>query len=108
MVGILLLILNHSLEQNFLDYKTSKSNVECGFESNSKLKIEFSNQFFIITIIFLIFEIEIIILIPLPVRSIRTIIKLIILNIMILILLRLLLEWINSMLEWSNSQIKLY
>lgn len=101
-------ILNHSLEQNTIEYKLSKSNVECGFESNSKFKIEFSNQFFIISIVFLIFEIELIIIIPLPINQIFIISKIAIIWILVALLLRLILEWINGLIEWSKSQIKLY
>lgn len=91
-VGTLLTILNHSLEKNNLEYKVSKSNVECGFESNSKFKIEFSNQFFIVAIVFLIFEIELIVIIPLPINQIFIISKIAIILILIALLVSLLIE----------------
>lgn len=37
---------------------------ECGFDSNISRKIPFSIRFFLITIIFLIFDVEVVLLLP--------------------------------------------
>lgn len=39
---------------------------ECGFESKSKTRASFSYRFFLISILFIIFDVEISIIIPIP------------------------------------------
>lgn len=46
-----------------------KSPFECGFRPVSKLKPPFSLQFFLITLIFLIFDIEVVLLFPYAVST---------------------------------------
>jgi NADH-ubiquinone oxidoreductase chain 3 len=51
--------------------KTEKSNkraFECGFINNSTIRIPFSMQFFVVAVLFLIFDIEIAVLIPFPIE----------------------------------------
>ncbi|MBO1764402.1 NADH-quinone oxidoreductase subunit A [Escherichia coli] len=91
-IATILIILNLSLKQNFISKKRNKSNVECGFDSITKIELKFSNQFFIIAIIFLIFDIELIILMPLPISSINTITLIILITIIILLTFSLIIE----------------
>jgi len=51
--------------------KTEKSNkraFECGFINNSTMRVPFSMQFFVVAVLFLIFDIEIAVLIPFPIE----------------------------------------
>nr|QEH58947.1 NADH dehydrogenase subunit 3 [Metrocoris sp. XD-2019] len=91
--------------------KKSKNNrekmtpFECGFDPKSSSRMPFSMQFFMIAIIFLIFDVEIIILLPT--------IKVIQLSEMtewfmttsafiLILMLGLYHEWKNGILEWSD------
>nr|YP_009536352.1 NADH dehydrogenase subunit 3 [Ornithodoros parkeri]AYN50630.1 NADH dehydrogenase subunit 3 [Ornithodoros parkeri] len=84
--------------------KEKNSPFECGFDPFSLSRSPFSLRFFMIAIIFLIFDIEIIILLPFPLvtnfdnPNSLTIMSLI----MIIILMGLLYEWKNGMIEWIS------
>nr|QDI93939.1 NADH dehydrogenase subunit 3 [Tuxedo bicinctus] len=78
---------------------------ECGFDPKSNSRIPFSSQFFLIAVLFLIFDIEIVIILPMII-SMKTsnmlnwsMTSTIFLMILILGLYH---EWKNGILEWSN------
>nr|WQM87275.1 NADH dehydrogenase subunit 3 [Esakia johorensis] len=78
---------------------------ECGFDPKSSSRMPFSMQFFMIAIIFLIFDVEIIIILP----TIKIIQMSELTNwfvttssFIIILILGLYLEWKNGILEWSN------
>nr|YP_010586504.1 NADH dehydrogenase subunit 3 [Pseudopotamorites peniculus]UZZ44305.1 NADH dehydrogenase subunit 3 [Pseudopotamorites peniculus] len=78
---------------------------ECGFDPHSNPRIPFSIHFFLITIIFLIFDVEIAILIPIiMIFSISNLNQwFIISTFFILILIAgLYYEWNQNMLNWTN------
>nr|WOW98976.1 NADH dehydrogenase subunit 3 [Cixiidae sp.] len=95
----------------FLISKKSKmdreksSPFECGFSSMSSARMPFSIHFFLISMIFLMFDIEITLMLPISYSK-----KFLSLNewmetsmaIMILVTYGLYHEWTNGMLEWSK------
>nr|YP_010827540.1 NADH dehydrogenase subunit 3 [Sinocentrus brevicornis]WFD60959.1 NADH dehydrogenase subunit 3 [Sinocentrus brevicornis] len=78
---------------------------ECGFNPLSNKRMPFSIHFFMIAIIFLIFDVEIVIIMPMVTTMKFTMIKYwsmtSILFIMILIL-GLYYEWYNGLLNWTK------
>nr|QNV11933.1 NADH dehydrogenase subunit 3 [Planorbarius corneus] len=82
-----------------------KSPFECGFEPLSEMRTPFSMRFFILVILFLIFDIEISLLFP--IISITLIMNSMILKISFLMFLMILLlgifhEWHEGALDWVS------
>jgi NADH:ubiquinone oxidoreductase subunit 3 (subunit A) len=64
-----LLILLFLVSKKISQKKWRRSCFECGFSSGPSNNIPFSTQFFIVAILFLIFDIEISILTPFPLEK---------------------------------------
>nr|APX40349.1 NADH dehydrogenase subunit 3 [Cryptocephalus vittatus]ARH54227.1 NADH dehydrogenase subunit 3 [Cryptocephalus vittatus] len=63
-MAIMIMILNLISKKSFSDREKS-SPFECGFDPKTSARLPFSIQFFLIAIIFLIFDVEIALLMPL-------------------------------------------
>nr|ASM41828.1 NADH dehydrogenase subunit 3 [Olenecamptus subobliteratus] len=100
---ILIIVLNLISKKSFSDREKS-SPFECGFDPKNSARLPFSLQFFLIAVIFLIFDVEITLLFPL-------ILTLKISNIMhytmissffiLILILGLLHEWNQGALNWA-------
>uniref|UniRef100_A0AAU6PX11 NADH-ubiquinone oxidoreductase chain 3 n=1 Tax=Ophionereis sp. TaxID=3135531 RepID=A0AAU6PX11_9ECHI len=79
---------------------------ECGFEPINSSRLPFSFRFFLVAILFLIFDLEIALLLPLPFSSLLSNLDLsispLILFISILVI-GLYYEWVNGGLDWAND-----
>nr|ARH53980.1 NADH dehydrogenase subunit 3 [Pantoxystus rubricollis] len=60
---ILIFVLNLISKKNFMD-REKASPFECGFDPKNSARLPFSMQFFLITIIFIIFDVELTLLLP--------------------------------------------
>nr|YP_009728178.1 NADH dehydrogenase subunit 3 [Euproctis seitzi]QIA46625.1 NADH dehydrogenase subunit 3 [Euproctis seitzi] len=102
--NILMLLSSLLSKKSFYDREKS-SPFECGFDPMSLTRIPFSLHFFLITVIFLIFDVEIALLFPIiPLfLSVNFIIwtKMTILFLIILII-GLYHEWNQNMLNWTK------
>nr|YP_010235814.1 NADH dehydrogenase subunit 3 [Youtuus strigatus]QTD82432.1 NADH dehydrogenase subunit 3 [Youtuus strigatus] len=77
---------------------------ECGFSSMSSARKSFSTHFFLIATLFLIFDIEISIILPMYSTKMTILKEWMLSSTMILMILifGLMHEWKNGMLEWSK------
>nr|YP_010736916.1 NADH dehydrogenase subunit 3 [Idioscopus ventrispinus]WEP24803.1 NADH dehydrogenase subunit 3 [Idioscopus ventrispinus] len=78
---------------------------ECGFNPMANKRLPFSIHFFLIAVIFLIFDIEIIIILPMIMTMKYTMIKYWIYTSLLFItvlMLGLYHEWYNGMLKWTS------
>nr|YP_009422176.1 NADH dehydrogenase subunit 3 [Reduvius tenebrosus]AGO28018.1 NADH dehydrogenase subunit 3 [Reduvius tenebrosus] len=104
-VSILLITACTIISKKSILDREKMSPFECGFDPKSSSRMPFSIQFFMIAILFLIFDIEIVIILPMIIVISGSLIKMwfstITLFIMIL-LLGLYHEWNNGILEWAN------
>lgn len=76
---------------------------ECGFEPNSKTRLVFSYRFFLISILFIIFDVEISLMLPIP-FVVESVMGLWIFFVFILVLIvGLLYEYNYGSLEWLDN-----
>nr|YP_010535850.1 NADH dehydrogenase subunit 3 [Spinolyprops cribricollis]UYB79062.1 NADH dehydrogenase subunit 3 [Spinolyprops cribricollis] len=101
---LLIIILNLVAKKSFSDREKS-SPFECGFDPKSSSRTPFSLHFFLIALIFLIFDIEITILFPLIITlKFSNPFSYFMFSILFLLilLLGLIHEWIQGALNWSH------
>nr|APX39332.1 NADH dehydrogenase subunit 3 [Longitarsus pratensis] len=101
---ILIMILNFISKKTFYDREKS-SPFECGFDPKTSARLPFSLHFFLISIIFLIFDVEITLLLPLiltlKISNMWSYSYIMIIFISIL-LIGLYHEWNQGALNWTN------
>nr|YP_009441688.1 NADH dehydrogenase subunit 3 [Usechus lacerta]AOY39207.1 NADH dehydrogenase subunit 3 [Usechus lacerta] len=99
---LMILIVNLISKKTFMDREKS-SPFECGFDPKSSTRLPFSLHFFMIAMIFLIFDVEITLLLPLIIsmKFMNMNMYFIILMFFIIILLiGLMHEWNQGALNW--------
>nr|YP_010535733.1 NADH dehydrogenase subunit 3 [Ornithodoros asperus]UYB78749.1 NADH dehydrogenase subunit 3 [Ornithodoros asperus]UYB78762.1 NADH dehydrogenase subunit 3 [Ornithodoros asperus] len=101
-ISLSVFILGSMIKKKNSFSKEKNSPFECGFDPFSLSRCSFSLRFFMISILFLIFDIEIVIILPMPLLSKTFEMPLIInlINILLLIFIGLIYEWKNGMIEW--------
>nr|UNZ93971.1 NADH dehydrogenase subunit 3 [Lepas anatifera] len=103
LLSSILLILSTILSKKSLVDQEKSSPFECGFDPKNTSRIPFSIRFFLIAIIFLIFDIEISILLPLGIisGSLSPISWLLVGGVfLLLVTLGLYYEWLDQTLSW--------
>nr|YP_010165338.1 NADH dehydrogenase subunit 3 [Drosophila busckii]QRN73910.1 NADH dehydrogenase subunit 3 [Drosophila busckii]QXG19171.1 NADH dehydrogenase subunit 3 [Drosophila busckii] len=104
-ISFIVMFLASILSKKTLVDREKSSPFECGFDPKSSSRLPFSLHFFLITIIFLIFDVEIALILPMIiifkfsnmlVWSMTSIIFILIL------LIGLYHEWNQGMLNWTN------
>ena len=81
------------------------SSYECGFEHHNVSRVPFSLRYFFLTLIFLLFDLEIVLIIFIPfiIYSVNFYIRMLVLTVFLFILLfSLYYEWNDGRLEWVN------
>nr|AIL54768.1 NADH dehydrogenase subunit 3 [Siboglinum ekmani] len=104
-ISTFIFFLSFFLNMKMFYMKEKFSAYECGFDSKTLSRIPFSMQFFLISILFLIFDVEIILISPIPFLFNFNMIysSLLASNLIILILLiGLIHEWHEGSLTWMN------
>nr|YP_010975289.1 NADH dehydrogenase subunit 3 [Aneogmena fischeri]WNX92423.1 NADH dehydrogenase subunit 3 [Aneogmena fischeri] len=104
-ISLLMMFIASTLSKKIIVDREKSSPFECGFDPKSSARIPFSLRFFLITIIFLIFDVEIALI--LPIILIMKISNLIMWTMTTMIFITILLiglyhEWNQGMLNWSN------
>nr|UEK24927.1 NADH dehydrogenase subunit 3 [Spilogale gracilis leucoparia]UEK25226.1 NADH dehydrogenase subunit 3 [Spilogale angustifrons]UXE34922.1 NADH dehydrogenase subunit 3 [Spilogale gracilis]UEK25057.1 NADH dehydrogenase subunit 3 [Spilogale gracilis leucoparia]UEK25135.1 NADH dehydrogenase subunit 3 [Spilogale gracilis leucoparia] len=86
-------------------YTEKASPYECGFDPTGSARLPFSMKFFLVAITFLLFDLEIALLLPLPWATQSTNLKTVLTMSLMLILLlaaSLAYEWTEKGLEWTE------
>nr|URX54441.1 NADH dehydrogenase subunit 3 [Cryptotermes penaoru] len=101
----IIMILTSVLSKKNIEDREKSSPFECGFDPKSSARLPFSLRFFLIAVIFLIFDVEIALLLPMTVTMMSSNMKswMTISSIFLLILIvGLYHEWNQGALEWAN------
>nr|QZK21590.1 NADH dehydrogenase subunit 3 [Amitermes sp. ANIC 0778]QZK21954.1 NADH dehydrogenase subunit 3 [Amitermes sp. QLD_096] len=100
-----IMILATLISKKINEDREKSSPFECGFDPKNSARLPFSSRFFLIAVIFMIFDVEIALLLPMPITMLTSNIKswLIISSVFLAILIiGLYHEWNQGSLEWSN------
>nr|QWC54918.1 NADH dehydrogenase subunit 3 [Megalothorax incertus] len=104
LISMVFPIMNLLLATNFLPMREKPSPFECGFDPPNTARLPFSLQFFLIAVVFLVFDVEISLMLPMPIMSNLSpnLINLPLTFLFILILLGgLWYEWTGGALDWK-------
>nr|YP_009250616.1 NADH dehydrogenase subunit 3 [Heterotermes malabaricus]AMX22945.1 NADH dehydrogenase subunit 3 [Heterotermes malabaricus] len=85
--------------------REKSSPFECGFDPKNSARLPFSSRFFLIAVIFMIFDVEIALLLPMPVTMTASSMKswaLISIAFLLILIIGLYHEWNQGSLEWSS------
>nr|AET62623.1 NADH dehydrogenase subunit 3 [Trissolcus basalis] len=104
LIMMILFSLNIIFQKKKINYREKMYPLECGFNQMNKFNLPFSIQFYYISILFLIFDIEISIILPMIMKM-----NFFILNkwmisfsmIISMLLIGLFLEWWNNLIKWN-------
>nr|AQP29305.1 NADH dehydrogenase subunit 3 [Amitermes sp. A TB-2017] len=105
LLSSVIMILATLISKKINEDREKSSPFECGFDPKNSARLPFSSRFFLIAVIFMIFDVEIALLLPMPITMLTSNIKswLIISSVFLLILIiGLYHEWNQGSLEWSN------
>nr|QYK19517.1 NADH dehydrogenase subunit 3 [Neotriplax arisana] len=103
-ICVMILLLNSISKKTFMDREKS-SPFECGFDPKSSARLPFSLQFFLIAVIFLIFDVEITLLLPMVISLFNSNIlnySLLMIFFILILLLGVYHEWNQGALNWMN------
>nr|YP_010946953.1 NADH dehydrogenase subunit 3 [Sigmella ectobioides]WGO57710.1 NADH dehydrogenase subunit 3 [Sigmella ectobioides] len=105
MLSSIIMLLATLISKKSIEDREKSSPFECGFDPMSSARLPFSLRFFLIAMIFLIFDVEIALLLPMTIimttSNINTWINISIIFLLIL-MLGLLHEWNQGSIEWAN------
>nr|AKI32216.1 NADH dehydrogenase subunit 3 [Lethocerus indicus] len=105
MISMGLMMLCTVISKKSIMDKEKMSPFECGFDPNSSARMPFSIQFFLIAVLFLIFDIEIVIIMPMIITVKMSMMAqwfTTVTMFVMIILAGLFHEWKNGVLEWAK------
>nr|ASS30717.1 NADH dehydrogenase subunit 3 [Pylocheles mortensenii] len=105
MISFLVMIIASLISKKMISDREKNSPYECGFDPKGSARLPFSLRFFLIAVIFLVFDVEITLILPIPyIMYITTSLSWSITGLIFLMILLfgLYYEWNYGALEWSE------
>nr|UBN08912.1 NADH dehydrogenase subunit 3 [Panesthia sloanei] len=105
MLASIIMMLASFLSKKSIEDREKSSPFECGFDPKSSARLPFSLRFFLIAVIFLIFDVEIALLLPMTIILLMSNLKMwsvICSTFLIILLIGLYHEWSQGSLEWAS------
>nr|YP_010320618.1 NADH dehydrogenase subunit 3 [Myra affinis]UJP67365.1 NADH dehydrogenase subunit 3 [Myra affinis] len=105
LLSSIIMMLSSLISKKTILDREKMSPYECGFDPKSSSRLPFSLRFFIFAVIFLVFDVEITLLLPIAtISNLSNIFSWAYTSIffLIILLLGLYYEWTQGALEWSN------
>lgn len=102
---VLVLSISFIISARSTQDREKSSPFECGFDPKNTARLPFSTRFFLLAVIFMVFDIEIVLLIPTPLTIINQIVLQSIIGatiFLLILILGLLHEWNEGSLDWSR------
>nr|YP_009351345.1 NADH dehydrogenase subunit 3 [Postsubulitermes parviconstrictus]AIY61730.1 NADH dehydrogenase subunit 3 [Postsubulitermes parviconstrictus]AQP29318.1 NADH dehydrogenase subunit 3 [Postsubulitermes parviconstrictus] len=100
-----LMVLATLISKKINEDREKSSPFECGFDPKNSARLPFSSRFFLIAVIFMIFDVEIALLLPMPVTMMTSNMKswmMISTMFLLILIIGLYHEWNQGSLEWKN------
>nr|ALI86966.1 NADH dehydrogenase subunit 3 [Heterometrus longimanus] len=101
-LGVLVMLVGVLLSSSVGLDKEKGSSFECGFDPFNSSRLSFSLQFFLIGIVFLIFDVEIALMLPAPLSLVSMMFFFVLVMFVLILLFGLYFEWIQGTLEWMK------
>nr|AZL93405.1 NADH dehydrogenase subunit 3 [Habroteleia persimilis] len=104
MLSFIIYLMNLLISKKMFNIREKSFPLECGFNMINNHRLPFSIQFYYISILFLIFDIEISLIMPMIQKLYYNNFfnwLMTFLIIMIILLIGLMLEWINNLIKWN-------
>uniref|UniRef100_UPI003003224A NADH dehydrogenase subunit 3 n=1 Tax=Amantis wuzhishana TaxID=2908853 RepID=UPI003003224A len=105
MISFIVMVLTNLLSKKNIEDREKSSPFECGFDPMSSSRLPFSLRFFLIAIIFLIFDVEIALILPMTIITFYSnTTTWMITSVLFLLILTVGLyhEWNQGSLEWAS------
>nr|APU93565.1 NADH dehydrogenase subunit 3 [Noditermes lamanianus] len=100
-----IMLLATMISKKINEDREKSSPFECGFDPKNSARLPFSSRFFLIAVIFMIFDVEIALLLPMPIIMTTSNMKswmIISTTFLLILIIGLYHEWNQGSLEWSN------
>nr|URX54012.1 NADH dehydrogenase subunit 3 [Glyptotermes sp. 14 AB-2022a] len=105
MLTTTIMVFTSLLAKKEIEDREKSSPFECGFDPKSSARLPFSLRFFLIAVIFLIFDVEIALLLPMTIVMTTSNMKswmVISSTFLLILIIGLYHEWNQGSLEWAN------
>nr|UGN61712.1 NADH dehydrogenase subunit 3 [Cryptocercus shangmengensis] len=104
-VSVIIMMMASTISKKTNEDREKASPFECGFDPSSSARMPFSLRFFLIAVIFLIFDVEIALILPMTIIMMLSEMKMwttISIMFLFILLMGLYHEWNQGSLEWAS------